>query len=254
MSRKTWATLLLVAVVASAVSSVLLYAGLIRFNYPSFERHPVQGIDVSHHQGGIDWSVLEHSPAQFAYIKASEGASFRDPRFDENWKAALRASVVPGAYHYFTLCKSGAEQAANFVSAAAWTKAHGLPPAVDLEFGGNCSRRPPADEFASELGSFLKAVEREWGCVPVLYVTQEFHGQYIAHRFPSYPIWVRDIFKRPRLEDGRPWRLWQFANRGRLAGVAAFIDLNVFNGTTTDFAAFRCRPTISSRRSPAAPA
>ncbi|HJY76666.1 MAG TPA: GH25 family lysozyme [Burkholderiales bacterium] len=245
MSRKTLAASVLACAVVSAVCIVLLYAGFIRFNYPSFERHPVQGVDVSHHQGSIEWSVLERSPAQFAYIKASEGATFKDPRFDENWKGALAASVVPGAYHYFTLCKSGAEQAANFVSAAAWTRSHGLPPAVDLEFGGNCSQRPSADEFASELRSFLDAVEQEWGCVPVLYVTQEFHRHYIANRFSSYPIWVRDIFRQPRLEDGRQWRLWQFANRGRLTGVGAFIDLNVFNGSIADFAAFRCSPRVT---------
>src|SRR5262245_30195209 len=240
MSWKTLSASVLLGVILSAVTSVLLYAGFIRFNYPSFERHPVQGVDVSHHQGRIDWSVLQRRQTQFAYIKASEGATFKDPRFHENWKGALATGVVPGAYHYFTLCKSGAEQAANFVSAAAWTKPHGLPPAVDLEFGGNCIRRPSVDEFASELRSFLKAVEREWGCAPVLYVTQEFHDRYTANRFWPYPMWVRDIFKRPRLEEGRDWRLWQFANRGRLAGVQTFLDLNVFNGSISDFAAFRC--------------
>jgi lysozyme len=241
MNWKALLACVFLAVVMLAVSSVLLYAGFIRFNYPSFERYPVQGVDGSHHQGAIDWTRLDRERARFAYIKASEGATFKDPRFSDNWNSALAAGIVPGAYHFFTLCKSGAEQAANFLAAAAWTKHHGLPPAVDLEFGGNCSRRPSIGEFSSELRSFLQAVEKEWGCLPVLYVTQEFHYRYTVNRFRSYPMWVRDIFNRPRLENGRDWRLWQFANRGRLAGVQTFIDFNVFNGSSADFATFRCR-------------
>ena len=247
MSWKTWSACALLGVVLLALCVAALYAGWIRFNHPSFERYPVQGVDVSHHQGPIDWTRLERRRAQFAYIKASEGATFKDARFGENWRSASAAGVVPGAYHYFTLCRSGAEQAENFVSAAAWTRHHGLPPAVDLEFGGNCPRRPSVGEFVSELQAFLHAVEKAWGCLPVLYVTQEFHHRYTANRFGSYPIWVRDIFKRPRLEQGRDWRLWQFANRGRLEGVGTFVDLNAFNGSSADFAAFRCGPRYSSR-------
>jgi len=240
MNWKTlWAAVLL-GLAMLALGVVLLYAGFIRFNYPSLERYPVRGVDLSHHQGSIDWTLLERRQARFAYIKASEGATFRDPGFRANWESALAAGVVPGAYHYFTLCKSGAEQAVNFVSAAGWTKSQGLPPAIDLEFGGNCPRRPPVGELVSELQSFLRAVERVWGCVPVLYVTQDFHNRYTANRFGSHPVWVRDIFRSPRLESGRDWRLWQFANRGRLAGVPGFVDLNVFNGSIADFETFRC--------------
>jgi lysozyme len=222
------------------VAALLLYGGVVRFNYPSFDRYPVQGVDVSHHQGRINWAELRGRRAQFAYIKASEGAAFRDPRFAENWSAALAAGVVPGAYHFFTLCTTGEEQAANFLSVvAAAVDASSLPPAVDLEFGGNCERRPSTAEFRAELSRFLVLVEKRLGCRPVLYVTREFYP-YVAGGFLSHPLWVRDIFMRPRLEDGRPWRIWQFANRGTLAGVATFIDLNVFDGSTEDFAAFRC--------------
>ena len=74
-------------------------------------------MDVSHHQAEIDWTELKGRAVQFAYIKASEGATSRDPRFASNWKAALAAGVTPGAYHFFTLCKPGAQQARNFLAA-----------------------------------------------------------------------------------------------------------------------------------------
>jgi lysozyme len=155
-----------------AVAGALLHQGIVRFNYPSFGRYPVQGIDVSHHQGRIDWTKLKGARSQFAYIKASQGATFRDSSFTWNWNGALAAGVVPGSYHYFSLCGNGAEQATNFIAAAAWTKVVGLPPAVDLEFRGNCGRRPSVAEFSAELQKFLELVETEWGCRPVLYVTE----------------------------------------------------------------------------------
>jgi lysozyme len=219
---------------------VLLYRGLIRFNYPSFEEFPIQGVDVSHHQGDIDWQRLKSENAQFAYIKASEGATFTDPKFVVNWNGALEAGVMPGAYHYFTLCKPGAEQAGNFLKALESVDGIGLPPAVDLEFGGNCRERPDPDAFASQLEAFLAALRTATGCSPVLYVTREFYRSYITGRLKDNRFWVRDIYSRPRLRDLSQWHLWQFANRGRLPGVETHIDLNVFNGTSEHFNAFLC--------------
>lgn len=224
----------------AALLVFLLYRGIIRFNYPSLEEFPVQGVDVSHHQGDIHWHRLKSQNVQFAYIKASEGATFRDSKFATNWNGALEAGVVPGAYHFFTLCKPGAEQASNFLDALASVKGGGLPPAVDLEFGGNCGARPNAEEFAAQLDAFLSELRAATGCRPVLYVTQEFYYSYVERRFQGCLFWVRDIYTRPKLRDQTEWHLWQFANRGRLPGVGTYIDLNVFNGTPSRFNEFLC--------------
>src|SRR5687768_3711582 len=75
--------------------------------HPSEARYPTQGIDVSHHQGVIEWSLLSGQGVDFAYIKASEGGDFVDPAFARNWDGAGRAGIRRGAYHFFTLCRSG---------------------------------------------------------------------------------------------------------------------------------------------------
>jgi lysozyme len=240
MSWKALTSFAIAAIGLGGSGLVLLHRGAVRFNYPSVEQYPIQGVDVSHHQGKIDWSLLKGPWAQFAYIKASEGATFRDPAFRDNWAGARSAGVVAGAYHFFTLCKPGIEQAANFLAVLPEPSEPTLPPAVDLEFGGNCAERPSPAAFRQELQNFLTAVETWRGCRLVLYVTQEFHAQYVDGYFRDNPLWVRDIFKRPVLRSGVEWRLWQYANRGRLPGVSTFIDLNVFNGTASEFAAFRC--------------
>ena len=127
-----------VAVLLVGGAAIWLYA---QHWHPSEHSYPFQGIDVSRHQGTIDWQDLPRQGVDFAYIKASEGGDFRDTRFKTNWRAAGGAGIGRGAYHFFTLCRSGADQAANFLAAVP-SDSGALPPAVDLEFGGNCSARP----------------------------------------------------------------------------------------------------------------
>ena len=240
MSWKALLALVVGLISGAALALLLLYRGVVRFNYPSHEQYPVEGVDVSHHQGKIDWRELSGASVRFAYIKTSEGATFRDSLFQDHWVGAQSVGVVPGAYHFFTLCRPAAQQAANYLAAAPKPSALTLPPAVDLEFGGNCARRPSPAEFRQELELFLKTVETAWGCRLVLYVTEEFYAAYVDGHFEDNPLWVRDIFGRPTLSAGRQWRIWQYANRGRLPGVTTYTDLNVFNGTPSDFASFRC--------------
>lgn len=219
----------------------LLDRGWLRFNHPGRDEFPVAGVDVSHHQGDIDWPKLPRAGLRFAYIKASEGEAFRDPRFETNWKAARAAGLAPGGYHFYSLCKGGRAQAANFLDALGKVGGAALPPAVDLEFGGNCALRPPAAKLVQEVSDFLQRVEAGTGCRPLIYTTQDFHAAYLAGEMSDHALWVRNVFRRPALEAGRHWRFWQFANRGRVDGVEGFVDLNVFAGDEREFVTALCR-------------
>jgi lysozyme len=57
----------------------------------------------------------------------------------------------------------------------------------------------------------------------------EFYQKYLLNDFRDYPIWIRDIYRQPKLE-GREWVIWQFANRAHLKGINTYVDLNVVNG------------------------
>ena len=222
---------------AAAFGYLMLDRGLLRFNYPGRDAFPVRGVDVSHHQGDIDWDRLGNEGIQFAYIKASEGGTLQDERFPYNWAGASRAAVIPGAYHYYSLCTPPARQAQNFLTAAPPSTTVSLPPAVDLEFAGNCAHRPSPAQIQNDLRMFLDTVEAAWGRPVVLYVTLEFYPS-LGHRFPGNPIWVRDVYKRPDAHEFGRWRFWQYANRGLLKGVGNPVDLDVFAGSRRDFDAF----------------
>lgn len=240
MKRFSLAVLLLLG--ASIAVYQAFERGWLRLNYPSREQYPFAGVDVSHHRGDIDWAAARSDGVAFAYIKATEGGDFVDPRFHENWEKARAAGLVVGAYHFFTFCRDGASQARHFLATVP-RAVDSLPPAVDLEFTGNCSRAPVWSDLSRELHAFLELVRAAYGREPVLYMTREFFDAYLRDapdQFRSSPLWVRDVFRSPRWLAGRSWTVWQYANRGRVRGIAGPVDLNVFQGDPAAWTAFRC--------------
>src|SRR5215510_4473974 len=74
-------------------------------------RYDVIGVDVSRHQGPIDWRTLAGSGIGFAYIKGTEGATFRDANFATNWSESALANIPSGDYHLFNKCRNSADKA-----------------------------------------------------------------------------------------------------------------------------------------------
>jgi lysozyme len=168
------------------------------------------------------------------YIKATEGGDFVDPSFVRNWEQSRKTGLLRGAYHFYTFCRAGAEQAQNFVQTVP-IEPNTLPPVVDLEFGGNCSKRPYSSELIPEVQIFLNVVEKHTGQRPVLYVTDTFAKTHLNQgQLATYSLWVRDIVREPALFNGRPWLFWQFSNRGKVPGIQGRVDLNVFKGSPAE--------------------
>lgn len=181
----------------------------------------VQGIDVSHHQGAIDWQAAAADGVRFAWIKATEGGDWVDPRFAENWAGAGAAGVPRGAYHFFTFCRPGADQAAHFL--ATLPPGSALPPAVDLEYGGNCDARPDSAALGVELEAFLLAVEAGTGQRPLVYVTGELLRDHVVMLIGER-LWVRAIHHPLGMEAPVPAAVWQYSNIGRVDGIAGRVD------------------------------
>jgi lysozyme len=230
MKRKIFYIFLLAALSGVALM-YLLYDGKIRLNYPDKDKFPLAGIDISHHQGKIDWEALREEGISFVIIKATEGGDFKDRRFAENWADSKQEGYRTGAYHFYRFCKTGEEQARNFIESVP-VEEDNLPPAIDLEFGGSCVNGATKQDILREVKIFLDTLEAHYGKKPIIYSTNEFYEQYLQNEFPGHPIWIRNIYQRPRLKDGRNWAIWQYANRGHLSGIDTYVDLNVINGSS----------------------
>lgn len=243
LSKRT--RILLITSLALFLTGVILFflffEGVLIWNQPSRSDYPIRGVDVSSYQGKIDWDVLASEDIDFAFIKATEGSTYTDRCFEDNWKGAIDTDLRVGAYHFFSYDSSGAAQAAHFIATV--PKVEGmLPPVVDVEFYGDYFDKPANAEIVlPELTDLLVALEEHYGMSPIIYVTEQAYNLYIAGRFSDNDIWFRDIWSKPTLSDGRSPAFWQYTNREKLDGYEGkerFIDMNVFCGSEEDFLSY----------------
>ena len=213
---------------AAGITGVLLfYFGILQLNNPSGKTYPVRGVDVSSYQGDIDWPVLAQQDIQFAFIKATEGSSFTDPCFAENFPQAQAAGLRVGAYHFFSFESSGAEQAANFIAAVPKTE-NTLPPVVDFELYGDGQTLPSTTETRAILTELLDQLEAYYGVKPIIYTTAYAHFKYLLGHYSGYKIWMSNYKYQPYMN----WTFWQYSDQGQLDGYDGdqiHIDLNVYH-------------------------
>lgn len=201
----------------------------------------VPGIDVSHHQGAINWTSVRGAGNQFAYLKATEGTGFTDPRFDTNYVAAYRAGVIRGGYHFALPNRSsGAAQADFFFrNGGAWSAdSRTLPGALDVEYnpyGATCYGLSQS-AMVAWIRSFLTRYHARTGRWAVIYSTTNWWttctGNYAGFA-ARHPLWLARYASSPGALP-RGWRVytfWQYTSTGRVPGVAGAVDRNVFNGS-----------------------
>lgn len=217
-----------------ALACVVVVGAVVYFHTysPNRGEYPVRGIDVSHHQGKIDWRRVAADDVAFAVIKATEGGDHVDNAFAGNLREARAAGLAVGAYHFFTFCRPGADQARNFISVVPHDQPL-LPPVVDIEFGGNCPQRLSAEQLNTELRDFLGPVEAAFGKPAIIYLTDEAEAAY-AGQIAARPLWLRSLLMEP---DRRDWIYWQYHNSGRVDGIEGDVDLNVLKGGPEKLAA-----------------
>nr|WP_242625366.1 GH25 family lysozyme [Krasilnikovia cinnamomea] len=198
------------------------------------------GIDVSNHQGAIDWPTVRNAGTEFAFIKATEGTGYLDPRFGTNYTAAYRAGVVRGAYHFALPDRSSGATQANFLASngGAWSAdGRTLPAALDIEYnpyGAVCYGLSQAG-MRDWIADFLATYRTRTGRYAVIYTTTSWwttctgnYGGFAAH----HPLWIARWASGPgTLPSGwNVYTFWQYTASGRVPGIAGDVDRNYFNG------------------------
>ncbi len=209
-----------------------------------------QGIDVSRYQGKIDWNKVASDGISFAFLKASQGVSYRDPQFLANVQGARAAGLAIGAYHFLD-AESPAEaikEAQNLygaITAAGGPDKFLLPPVLDHE--SNPGKLGKA-ELTAVAKAFLLEIERLTGRKPILYTGNSFAGNFSAE-LAVYPLWVaRYSTAAPADAAGwSRWTFWQYSDgkdggarpggSRKVAGIAGPVDLNEYAGTTVELLA-----------------
>lgn len=234
-----------------AACALLSLTGCLRDPGPAerLDAYALEGIDVSRWQEEINWGAVAADGIDFAFVKASEGETLRDPQFDHNWAAAKAAGLTRGAYHFYRANVDPEAQAANFLAALALEPGD-LAPVVDVETRDGVSRA----ELVAGLQTFLLLVEVRTGVRPVVYTGQKFYYRHLAGHLDGYALWIaRYGDSAPSVAAGTELALWQYSDRGRVAGVRGHVDLNVFLGDREAFERLRVPGAdAAAERSPSA--
>lgn len=202
---------------------------------PDREKYPQRGIDISHHNGEIDFSQVadKESDVAFVYVKATEGTDFIDPAFVRNARLSVASGLPTGAYHFFRYDTDGELQALNFINALRG-RPFSLPPAIDVEDWGNPDGHTTAlivERLRTMAGCLLKE-----GYMPIIYTNLDGYHRLIKGNFDNLPLWISS-FSDPPLDtdpDNLRWDIWQYSHRGDIPGIASSTDLNVLN-PSSDF-------------------
>ena len=160
-------------------------------------------------------------------MKASEGTSFVDPYFNQNYTNAKANGLKVGFYHYLT-ARSNSEavaQANFFVSTIS-----GMTPdcrlAMDFESFGNLS----AEEI-NEIGlTFMQTVENLSGKEMVIYSDTSNASNIFGGGLTNYPLWVAQYEVEEPTPNGNwdSWVGWQYTDAGEISGINGYVDRDRF--------------------------
>lgn len=217
--------------VASALLLVLLGLAYYLFSRPSGHC----GIDVSHHQGVINWKeVGEKQDLEFAFLKATEGVKMTDDTFTQNLHGARNAKLKVGAYHFFLPNVSGKKQFEHFADVVG--NDIDLKPVLDLE---PAERQIIHDEdYRVQVKAFIEACVSYYGCHPIVYASPSFLKDHAlettVNNCPYWMAWYHDppFYVRSRRKylmknyPGTQAVMWQYANDGKHVGIKGKVDLD----------------------------
>jgi lysozyme len=204
----------------------------------------VQGIDVSNWQGDINWVEVAKTGVRFAFIKATEGTGYVNPKFDRYVRDATAAGIHCGAYHFWRPSTDQTAEALWFVKNAVGIPL-ALPPVLDIEVPDPTHT---SNRLADKISVWLKIVEDRFQRKPIIYTGPAFADQFIESRFGGYPLWIAHYgVREPRLpKSWKSWQFHQYTQSGTCRGIVGAVDQNVFNGDDDEFNAYlrgiTCKP------------
>lgn len=202
-------------------------------NYP--DGYEIHGVDISHYQGDIDWddlrnAMIEGCPIRFIMIKATEGSSRVDEKFNDNFYMAREYGYIRGAYHFWSNKSTAREQAYFFLKKVRLEDGD-LPPVLDVE---HKPKDQSVEDFQRDVLTWLHIVEDKYHVKPIIYTYYKFKEQYLnAPVFDDYPYWIAHYYV-DKVEYKGEWKFWQHTDVGRLPGIKGYVDFNIYNGSYYD--------------------
>ncbi|WP_158848951.1 lysozyme [Saccharothrix deserti] len=200
----------------------------------------IPGMDVSSHQGDVDWPHWWGQGKRFAYVKATEGTGYRNPKFGQQYDGSYQVGMVRGAYHFALPDRSdGAAQAHYFVdNGGGWSPdGRTLPGTLDIEYNpygdDTCYGLAP-DAMVTWIRQFSETYRARTGRWPVIYTSTLWWDRCtgrVGDFTETNPVWVA------RYADSVGPLPHRWAVHAIWQHTSTPIDQNLFNGTMDDLVA-----------------
>lgn len=197
-----------------------------------------RGIDVSRWQGDINWARVAGAGITHAIAKMTEGGTYTDPKFVENFHEMRENGLKAGVYHYFrALSSTPCEQLANIKARLAEVgfKVGEDILAIDAESKGNEKASP--DQVADALFQLVTLIRVSLldGAYPYIYASPNYWNNSVAsdkYDFSLCPLWIANWnVDQPNVpatwsSQGKSWQWWQHSSKGQVDGIQGEVDLD----------------------------
>ncbi len=185
-----------------------------------------KGLDISHHQGNIDWPLIfdklrYDTIVQFVYCKATQSTWHVDTKWERNRKMLTELGILHGAYHFFDGKKPPRDQAKHFLSY--WKhRDMDMAPMLDVETEGFSD-----GDLIAKMKIWLEVVEKATGHRPIIYCSLHYFESKFKRHFKDYQFWIAAYSREPDVLRDPRVIYWQFSETGEIPGCRELVDLNV---------------------------
>ena len=194
--------------------------------YRYFGGEDMKGIDVSVHNGNIDWNKVKNAGIEFAILRAGFGRQEKqkDEKFEQNYAGAKAAGIPIGAYWYsYAMTPEEAELEADVFLKVIKGKQFEFPVYFDLEEKKQFD--PGKEKVSAIMRAFLEKVEKA-GHFVGLYGSASSLTTHTADDIKThYTIWLAHWVDKTNY--GGAYAVWQYSEKGHVDGINGNVDLDI---------------------------
>lgn len=189
----------------------------------------LKGIDVSKHNGVINWKQVKDSGVEFVFIRAAVGSNKGTPSIDIKFKENIEGAYAVGLkigvylYSYAQSVERVSEEAKFMINTITPYKSYITYPVVyDLE---DNSQTYLGKKTLTEMVRIFCNYVRDSGYIPMLYSNPNWLNNYIDSLGIGVDVWLAQWSSKPTWSGN--FTVWQYSSKGAVPGISGNVDLNI---------------------------
>ena len=187
-------------------------------------------MDVSRHQGVIDWAKVKASGkiggVMIRAMGNSGAGTARKAYLARNYAECTRVGLPVGVYGYFkATTKAQADKELAYFKKLLTGRSFELPVAVDIE---DEVQKPLGKAALTDLTAHMLSTVESWGVYALLYTGLWFGSTFLymgGAELKPYDVWLA-AYRTRKPAPGWPFGMWQYTSAARVPGVSTNVDMS----------------------------